>query len=349
MNDKQCNCQPATSHIPIIEHRRWCNAAPTTKQCCNWCLGQVFDNRGGCLDNQCACHKSTENLDWQKGHVCPIDDSGLCDDCPCHNSAEKILSDTEIAHAVDAGFQNGLQKTFYSTDTTEKQWTTIPCNNPEHRTRGCKVVYYKGSLFDCFEKLYAKSPATDTTNPKAHFLKAIRDPDTIRRAAEEGAKEQDEMLSRATDTAEKHHFVDCVCHTMGEAGIACDCRCHRPPTDTSDWQARFRKVFGDKHNHVPGNMPIVATGTPMLDLERFIETLLESAREQGKQSTQGRVASFQNGFNEGQRQMLTKVQEVVAELADEVRLYSTDTKPLFAKVVFTKRLSSQLEKLKEMK
>lgn len=61
-----------------------------------------------------------------------------------------------------------------TTDTTEKKWTTIPCPYPEHRARGCNVIYNKGSLFDCFEKLYVKfAPTTDTSGWREQAMQLV--------------------------------------------------------------------------------------------------------------------------------------------------------------------------------
>lgn len=126
---------------------------PKKGACCEKCKGKsfdVFDMYVDCTNPACEWHSQKAEK-----HICgvPIGTSpdyktgeGLTLRCanlpPCH------------LHVL-------------TTNTAEKKWTTTPCANPQHRARGCKAVYFGGSLFDCFETLHAMSAPTTNTAENA--------------------------------------------------------------------------------------------------------------------------------------------------------------------------------------
>jgi hypothetical protein len=77
--------------------------------------------------------------------------------------------------------------------------------------------------------------------------------------------------------------------------------------DTSDWLFRFNGKFG--------NLTVAHMGAYWLrefeNIKVFISKELERAREEGKLSTSGRVASFQNGFEAGRgvKENITKMND----------------------------------------
>lgn len=123
-------------------------------------------------------------------------------------------------------------------------------------------------------------------------------------------------LKPTTDTSEMKtgSCVSWECHkkfhdTCKSPLYLCACECHL--LDTSDWRERFSNKFGDRYNNVPGNMPIVATGTPMLTLIRFIEKELESERNRlrvrGELGTRLAEKHFEAGKEAGREEALSTV------------------------------------------
>lgn len=109
------------------------------------------------------------------------------------------------------------------------------------------------------EKGIASTPPTDTSDLKAHLIKKVENPDTIRRAAEQGANDQDEMLRRSTGTSDE--IPDTPEGRRKLAGL---------PTDTSDWRTRFKSLL-------VGWLQDGAEDWETAELEAFIEKELERA------------------------------------------------------------------------
>lgn len=154
----------------------------------------------------------------------------------------------------------------------------------------------------------------------------------------------------ATDTAEKNE----VTYKGVKASVTIDWTAQTfdlqigdaPTTDTSDtWRERFDDNF-------PGfyNSGVHVTSSPLNDIKAFIENELERVREEGIQfgrALEETETEAPGSFEAGRAAEKARVLEVIEEMSDEVRLHSTDVKPIFAKVVFVKRLKNALEALSD--
>lgn len=132
------------------------------------------------------CCEKCEGLDRGSGYdgYQPICENPAC---PCHsNSRGKggigTINEDVLGTVGGVGVLPSQEKHYDQIDlkiTTEgngayvgrqEKWTSTACSSPEHRLLGCRTLYYKGSLFDCYEKLRASRQPSKAWEGVAFFL-----------------------------------------------------------------------------------------------------------------------------------------------------------------------------------
>jgi len=86
----------------------------------------------------------------------------------------------------------------------------------------------------------------------------------------------------------------------------CECNCHfeelyclsplNQAPASKEWAEELREKFGREDNNVPGNMPILKTAIPLLEMERFIATLISKARSEAQREVVEKIGEFKKGF-----------------------------------------------------
>lgn len=198
---------------------------------------------------------------------------------------------------------------WWKTKSAEKQ---CPCDNGNKTVSAHKA----GCIFN--------APTTDTA--QEYLRNRLDDPTLIRYAAALGAKDQDAMLARATDTAEKHthapeHASQCpeclgatVIHPTDTRdlprnkpeGIAT----RAPKEDTSDWLFRFNGKFG--------TLTVAHMGAYWLrefeNIKAFISKEIERTREEGKlkgiKIGNATGAGYKRGVEAGRTGAIAEVKEI---------------------------------------
>lgn len=181
---------------------------------------------------------------------------------------------------------------------------------------------------------------------KQHIYNLLNDPDIIRRAAEAGANDQNEMLARAgkecicpylpwphihtgkyapfksptTDTAEKNtaRCDKCFVGDLHKArqfeclGGKCGCPCPKPTTDTGDWRERFDEQYQSFQ------LCEVVNKRDFDRLKAFIAKEIERTKKDGYLVTKNiyeavRKEGYATGKEEGRQEALTELPALQGE------------------------------------
>ncbi len=133
------------------------------------------------------------------------------------------------------------------------------------------------------------------------------------------------------------------CPKCGASGYFHD---SSPVEAVEGWEVKYERGW---RMDFPSGDSRLKYPTQFYRIKDFIRIVVQEAEERGY--TEGKATCIKDfcdkeeGIKIGRSDALNAVEEMIKELADEVRLYSPSVKPIFAKVVFVKRLITELQSL----